>query len=488
MRTSEYTIYTQIPNSDQYILLHSYTGAVDLVTSNVVEFLKDQEKNSESKTKNLVSDTTKKALIQRGYLTEMSVNQERERVKQIAEVLHRVGLKKKPNGFLFIPAYDCNFRCPYCVESWFTKGENWPRKRMTKEQVDLAYEAIEKIEPEDKSKRYKRHNLYGGEPLMAENFEIVKYIVDKGIERGNTFHAVTNAFDLEVFESLLGKGKIEALQITIDGPPGIHNKRRTHRDGIETFDKIADNISLALNKGVSVSVRMNIDKTNFDKIGVLAEIFETKGWTKYENFKSHVAAVHHMKESDEYLITSEENRFCGSDPENLFSRGKFAEEWIKEKYNREDLRKIGDNDGGLVNTFKSIFKNGSTFPFRSVFCSVGSGMYIFDPEGDIYSCWDTVGIKETCLGKYFPKLEFNEEILNRWQNRHIGNTPKCSECKYALFCGGGCEAFVYHKHGTLSESHCDGFPIGLKNYILLAYEQYLKEKETCNQILQKIDS
>ena len=81
-------------------------------------------------------------------------------------------------------AYDCNFRCPYCYEGNISgKGRQWSKKIFNKDMVDRAYQAMEEIEP-NKNLRAKTITLYGGEPLMASNREIIEYIVIKGKSLG----------------------------------------------------------------------------------------------------------------------------------------------------------------------------------------------------------------------------------------------------------------------------------------------------------------
>lgn len=101
--------------------------------------------------------------------------------------------------------------------------------------------------------------LYGGEPLLKKNQEVVKYIVNKGVSLGYRFAAISNGFELENYEDILGPDKLGALQITIDDPRDQHNTIRVHQDGFPTFDKILSNVEMALNKGCKVSVRMNTD-------------------------------------------------------------------------------------------------------------------------------------------------------------------------------------------------------------------------------------
>ena len=123
---------------------------------------------------------------------------------------------------------------------------------------------MEQIQPH-KELRSSILTLYGGEPLLAENKEIVNYIVEEGVKRGYKFNAITNGYELEHYLDLLSPTKICKLQITIDGPKAIHDTRRIHYKDYGTFDKIIHNISMALKKNIKVSVRMNTDNHNVDK-------------------------------------------------------------------------------------------------------------------------------------------------------------------------------------------------------------------------------
>lgn len=54
--------------------------------------------------------------------------------------------------------------------------------------------------------------------MLAENKEIVSYIINEGITRGYKFVAITNGYDLDCYGDLLSPDKIYKVQITVDGP------------------------------------------------------------------------------------------------------------------------------------------------------------------------------------------------------------------------------------------------------------------------------
>ena len=78
---------------------------------------------------------------------------------------------------------------------------------------------------------------YGGEPLLA--LEIIEEITKIAIlEFGDDFSAsmVTNGYLLsEDVAKRLETLKIESIQVTIDGPPEMHNRMRKLPNGDDTF-------------------------------------------------------------------------------------------------------------------------------------------------------------------------------------------------------------------------------------------------------------
>lgn len=113
--------------------------------------------------------------------------------------------------------------------------------------MDRAYQAMLEFEPNTEL-HSKKIILYGGEPLLKQNKEIIKYIVSKGNNHGYHFTAITNGYDLEHFIDLLSPDKINHLQISIDGTEEKHNNRRTHFSDGKSFQKIMNNIVFALKK------------------------------------------------------------------------------------------------------------------------------------------------------------------------------------------------------------------------------------------------
>lgn len=452
-RSSSYNIIVPLNHEPgKYMMIHGYTGAIDIVDENIAVFLDGHKHFSEEDVD--FSEETFNLLLRRGYITDKTVRQERELVCRLAELLHK-DARRRSKSFVFMVTYDCNFRCPYCYEAGISgNGRHWTKKTFTKELVDRAYEAMEEIAPGSR-KGYNIITLYGGEPFLKENVEIVTYIVKKGQELGYVFDVITNGHDLDYYTEVLSSGAMRHFQITLDCTREMHDSRRYHYQTHKSFDKIMSNIRLALDNGVRVGVRFNADAKNFSKIKQLQALFDEAGYAGSQLFTFNTAMLTDEKENTE-------NKDI-----NYVSRKEFN------RMHTEIEVDIPHQDYGLYAKIITAIKNRTCLRFHSIFCGVQSGSYILDPYGDIYTCWETVGKEQYVLGRYAPDLQWSDSLKN-WQGRNTGNTPKCSCCKYALLCGGGCLSKALKFSGGFKSSYCDGYEDIVNMSANRAYSEALK--------------
>ncbi len=365
LRVSSYMIPVKLEKEEgKYMLIHGYTGAIDIASEELLNDIKSVEQE------NNLTQPMIELLLKRGYLTTKSQEEEYVYAARIATALHRK-CDILYSTFTWVVTYNCNFRCPYCFEGREKKDGGKPLV-FTKEQIDIAYDAMEKIQPR-KELRKQGITLYGGEPLLAENRKVVEYIVNEGKKRGYNFVAVTNGYEVDHFLDLLGEDSIYKLQITVDGPKAIHNQRRIHYKDHDTFDKIVSNIKLALDRGIKVVVRMNSDNRNVDLFNKLKSFFEEQGFYNYPKFELYNAI---LKNSD--AVTSEEQKEL-----SFLSADSFA-----------DKQDVYANIRGRVSIYNNIseaLKNKKPLSLKSISCAAQSNGYVLDPLGNIYPCWEVIG-------------------------------------------------------------------------------------------------
>jgi uncharacterized protein len=463
LRSSDYTIFVKV-DDDNYLIIHGYTGSIDLISKNYAHALRINDLDK-------LPDSIKKRLQSRGYLTHKNSSEERNVVRIIGETIHKKELSRR--YFMFLVAYDCNFRCPYCYESAISEnGSGWKGEVLSKAMIDKAFSIIS-----SESERTNIRNsitLYGGEPLLCKNKNIVEYIVNKGVDYGYTFSAITNGYELHHFNKILGKGKLNVLQITIDGNERIHNERRRHHLNGDTYKQILKNIALAIDNKVKVNVRVNVDKENIKQIDGFLEHIKSNKWENSEYFRCYAQPVQFQRISSEQIVTNCGGSSC-ADSEIKLNKAQLFD-FIEKELDQDKINIINVPDNSIKTRLKEIFNHGGNLQMRSVFCSAHSGLMIFDPRGQIFSCWEFVGHQFSTIGNYYPNFSFNDENLKKWNSRTFYNINSCVKCKYALFCGGGCSAKALIENGKLENSYCNSFQAIFQRSVKSSYSEFLSKK------------
>jgi uncharacterized protein len=487
LRASSYNIYIPLPESQtEMLLVHGYTGAYDKVSNDVAAYVKKLDdyhrpkplfgKWSDeqlgkfevpvSQTESL-SDEAVNILVKRGYLTYLSHQEEEDLLSKLAGTLHENS--KKPS-YIIMPTYNCNLRCSYCFQDYMRTDKSFAHllKSMSIEMADRIINVMGQIET---SKGWKesvpptRHiGFFGGEPLLKKNRQVVEHFITELKKQGEvSFYAVTNGTDLHYYQDLLKPDSINYLQITLDGPLAEHDKRRIYPNGKGSFNVIADNISMALEREVRVSVRMNIDRNNVDRLPELAEEFRKRGWNQSSFFGAYAAPIHASNDK-----TDKETTFDSYELDVEIDK-------LREAF-PGSMSIISKPDDSLTEHVRSIFhkKNGPSL--KSTFCGAHNEMYIFDAFGDIYACWEVTGDKKVRIGHIAESgdISIAEELYKMWRRRNVTTNPICKQCKYALHCGGGCAVLADRQNGTVFSNFCDAFGKRFNTAVAAAYVDYVK--------------
>lgn len=483
LRTSSYTIYVDLKDDRENVLLvHGYSSAFDVVSRHVAAYLRSRDAKSPPKPLYgewsvdrvsaddavIPSDATLALLKRRGYLTAMTVEEELAFFLNHVRKLNDAAQSQMP-VYVIMPTYDCNLRCGYCFQDHMRTNPAFSHllRVLTPSMADRIISALPQFElrhhitPEAVANR--RFLFFGGEPLLAESLPIIEYFMDKARAAGPaSFAAVSNGTQLHRFEHLLGPGKIEELQITLDGPPARHDTRRIHADGSGSFEAIARNISLALERGVRVEIRMNVDRANIADIPELAEIFTERGWTAYPTFSSTAEPV------------TDTNFGTPGRRSQLFNSFELNEEVARLRQSFAAMAAVGTHDDPLALRALQIFgrSGAQSMPMQATFCGAHRGMYILDPFGDIYACWEQTGNKNIRIGWIDASgdVAFVDDRLQNWRERSVASNSTCRRCRFALYCGGGCAVLAEAANGTtMHANYCDAFGKRFRTKIAEAY-------------------
>lgn len=480
MRVSQYIVGCALTDDRFFILLHGFRGSVDKVTAEIGKYLVGNRGRELENPPWSPESHAHLHLLERGYITDLSETAERELLVEVAGAIHESDIAKSAPGFVFVPAYTCNLRCPYCFQPHeMHSGRDKFATIMTPARVDDAFRVIDRLsgrplvsalsslgsvvsgaEIDEGIRSGTNVGLFGGEPLAANTRDIVEYIHSGAHRRGLPLWAVTNGVQLELFEDLLGPEGIQELQITLDGMPEVHDRRRIGPGFRHTFDKILDNIDLALGAGAHVSVRMNIDQSNISHVVQLNQLFIERGWSDDSKFSSDAA-----------VVTGEASH------EQLVSHAELV----------AATRDIAEDGRSCVSSYETRAHGllrralANEYPFtRVTTCAAETGALMFDAFGDVFSCWEEIGQKERRVGTYTDGvLNLDEAITSAWLSRFPGAIDQCSECPYALIHTAGCANHARTSSGTIFAAACEGFQDYFPKTLANAYDDLESEILGC---------
>lgn len=390
-------------DDEKKLLINSLNGLIDQVSVTACEVIEKWKGLEEITPEGELEEALYESLLSRGYLVK---NQEEEQAKrdEVVKVLREKHMEwqSNPKRAVFVMTYNCNFRCSYCFE-----GESVLRKEIiTTEQIDAALELI--------GDGLESIILFGGEPLLPENRASLQHLISKTADK--TFGMYTNGYHLLDFFDILSKLKFDSLIVTLDGDEHTHNSRRFLADGSPTFDRIVLGIEKFLENGTPIIVRINVDTSNLEESNSLRNNL--------------------MNKFDQYgdLLAFEISpMLSASNKEKSDAITKMYSVDLEHSY---EERKRRNRTLGGHQKILGVFTGGAKRlrPAYS-FCNAHVNTMAFDPYGNIYSCLVAVDKEKLAVGTYYPKVSFKE---NSMYNRNIETISECSECVYALLCGGGC--------------------------------------------------
>ena len=455
MRTSSYVIYVDLPDSpEETLLVHGYTGAYDRVRLNVARLLRSGEAGHVPRPLHGVWEDYEHADVAAPPPSDETI----ERLR----------------AFIFMPTYDCNLRCAYCFQDHMRKGPDTRGllRTMSFETVDRIFAAVPRIEAlhgiGDANRPPRSLGFFGGEPLLRASRPVIEHIMKRAREAGNArFWAVSNATELDAYEDLLGPEGIGVVQVTLDGPPDEHDRRRIYPDGSGSFSRIGANISMALGRGAQVQVRVNVDRNNVDDLPAVARLAIAEGWSSAPGFSLYTAPINAVNGQTDATTT--------------FNTWQLKEALQALRAMHPEMKAFTLPDERLRQSVHRIFvARADPGPLmKSAFCSAHDRMYIFDAFSDIYACWERTGDARIRIGQVLEggEIQSNHPVLKQWRSRTASSNPICASCRYVLHCGGGCAVLAENQHGRFFGNHCDAFGKRFRTSVAEAYGDLIAGKE-----------
>ena len=430
MKIIDNAIVIDLKNKDkEHLLINSLNGLVDVIYIKEFSVFKSWIGLNDIVPKDEFELNLYNLLVNRGYI--LSTENEKKIKEDLINKLYHISQERFNNcsNATFVLTYKCNFSCPYCYEKKIHNNE-----KMTKDMVDSIFDLY--------PNGIKNIGLFGGEPLLLDNKEIIEYIISKSPK--SLFSLITNGYNLIEYLDILKSININEIQVTLDGAQNTHNKSRTLISGKHTYDKIMEGISLFLKNKIRIKIRMNVTNDNIQEcIREKERIFEL-----FYDYKD--------------ILTFELQplfQYGYNERNMLYSKLMFSDK--QSKSNNEILSKLS--------RISQFLYNGKRLIPSVKACDLEESNKYFDAKGDIYTCLVAVGHQKRSIGKYFPKYELKQ---NGYHSRTILSIEKCKTCKFALLCGGGCPNAV--PEDNIMSPNCSSIINEVNNTIPFIYNNFKK--------------
>lgn len=455
---SRFNLILDTPEEDTKAILNPLSGAIDIVDEKTIQFI-NRVRTGTTQPKEHNNELLEECL-EKGYIFH-DKTEETEKLSQAVEQWYSM-VKALTEHFMVYVTFACNLKCTYCFQKDTEQDKSFV---MNKDIIKALFKATNFIHEERGTKERASLTLFGGEPLLRRKSQVeaVEEILLNCSEYDYRVDAVTNGVELSFYCDMLSKYNVECIQVTLDGPKEVHDKRRIFPNGKGSFDRIVKGIDDILEENIPVVIRVNIDEKNIKGLPRLAHFITEKRWlTKGVKVK--------------LCGASEEMEQCFNEPDSRTYKKVF------EVYNAHPETKMMLLNLRLPHIFKTVLEHGR-MPFpRAQFCWSTSGFsYSLDLLGNIFpcccinACCDFEGAR---YGTFYPELNLNRETLETWHNRNVFSLPQCRECETALFCGGGCTRTALHFGRTLREGAVCPLAI-TKKEIQVVFDYYysqLKER------------
>ncbi|MEU9129629.1 radical SAM protein [Kitasatospora sp. NPDC048540] len=192
-----------------------------------------------------------------------------------------------------MPTSYCNMACSYCGQEHVKAAHDRQRADRTARRVEamLADPAVDAVTV----------TWFGGEPLLALRVirELSARFTAAAALHGKTYTArmATNGSLLttRTLAELHDDCALAEMELTIDGPEEVHDRRRLTRNGRGSFRRtvavLARTLDEGLAPGLRIGIRVNIDRDNEDSVTGLLNDLACLGLA-HPQVTLHLIAVH----------------------------------------------------------------------------------------------------------------------------------------------------------------------------------------------------
>jgi uncharacterized protein len=331
---------------------------------------------------------------------------------------HAARTSRETLHLVIAPSLACNLACPYCFEA--DKAH-----RVMPAAVDDRLAALV-CEAAANGTRRLAVTWYGGEPLIAWRAlqRLSERCIALAAELGLAYSAdiVTNGTLLtpERARRLAGLGVTRA-QISLDGPPDIHDRRRTSKSGEPTFASTLDAI-IAAAATMQVAVRINACREVAERIEEVLSLLAARGLNRCVS--AYVAPLRALPPG------------VGRPQPAPVEQG--SRRPIVPLHPREAAELAFRFDDLARRYGFPTHPTGLPEPRGHACIADHDQSWLIEPGGTVQKCDWTIGIGEEAVGRLgFDGIALDQSFA-RWRDHSVFDHPRCAACQMLPLCLGSC--------------------------------------------------
>lgn len=396
---------------------------------------------------NVVYDLVSRATAQ-GWEQGLAYVRKRYRKRDVAEALASLEelqsgeappVVKPPRGLGHIElsvTHACNLACRYCYGCTENgRSQTGPRTlyggTAAHMPESIALEGVDLLLRESARRKEVGITFFGGEPFL--NLPLLErtaaYAKDAAAHTGKklSLSVVTNGTLLNNDALRFVKAHNVSVQISIDGPPELHDNNRPFPDGRPTYDLVMQGVRrLARARKRRIPARVTASRNGFDNPAV----FE------------HLAGLGFGSVHIEPAL--------GDSGDGTCLRAADIGEYLRQE---EDVaaRFLAHIRAGRYLNYHGLVRfirdTRVVHQRRQYYCGAGRGLVCVSNDGDLYPCHRFLGKKDYVIGTVDSGIDAAKR--RPFTELRVDARPGCRDCWARYFCGGGCWSHAVAAHGTL---------------------------------------
>jgi uncharacterized protein len=327
-------------------------------------------------------------------------------------------------SLVIVTSLGCNFDCPYCFEDKHASVMDAECQRALVSMLDDKLPGIKSFSVE----------WFGGEPLIgkAALLALSDIFIEHSDRAGVAYTAriVTNGSLLDKTTcAQLRQRRVTTAQITLDGPPEIHNKMRPAAGGRGTFSGIIRNLHTAV-EYLAITIRVNVDQHNLQYAEALLRILRDEGFCGKLGIG--LGQLVGVSDSGARAPSTTYRHRCLTNREFALAQQQFAS--LAEEY--------GFGRGSLPR------------PIAVPCIAATANGLVIGSNGEIYKCYISVGDQTEIVGNIRSYNDPNGR-LQKWLKYNPFSNDECRACIALPVCMGGCAHHAMDFH--LYDNRCSSF-------------------------------